>query len=133
MDHDITEVSTWNMVSVKFDYENRDSMKFHMGQLDVPKGYVKPNLETSVYLISHYASKGWWVKHHSENKRQAKSHSVPGGTHKKILLKERVCKFHSETKQCTKFHPEAKWWMKLDSDNKKFIKVCSENKGFVKV
>lgn len=64
-------------------------MKFLMGQLDVSRGYVKSNLETSVYLISHYDSKGWWIKHHSENKWQAKSHSVPGCTHKKTVLKKR--------------------------------------------
>jgi hypothetical protein len=69
-------------------------MKFHMGQLDVPscimeqKGYVKSHLETSVYMISQYDSKGC-VKHHSENKRQAKSHPVPGGTYKKIVLKKK--------------------------------------------
>jgi hypothetical protein len=75
------------MESVKSDSENRDRMKFHMEQLDVPsciikkKGYVKSHLEPSVYMISRYDSKGC-VKHHSENKRQAKSHPVPGGTYK---------------------------------------------------
>ena len=57
---------TWsfNTESVKSDSKNRDGMKFHMGQLDVPscimekkkKKYVKSQLETSLYMISHYES-----------------------------------------------------------------------------
>ena len=68
-----------NMKSVTSDFENRDCMKFHMGQLGMPgsimgpTGYVKSYLETNVYMISPYESKGY-VKSHSENKRQAKSH-----------------------------------------------------------
>lgn len=68
---------------------------------------MNSHLETSVHMISHYGSKGC-VKHHSKSKRQTKSHPVPGGTYKKIVLKKRVCTFHSETKRCMKFHPEAK-------------------------
>jgi len=102
------------MDSGKSDSENRHCMKFYMGQLDVPscimkqKTYIKSHLENSVYMISHYDSNGC-VKHHSENKWQAKSRPIQGGTYKKIVLKKRVGKVYSETKRCMKFHPEAKW------------------------
>jgi hypothetical protein len=98
------------MESGNSDSEKRHCMNFHMRQLDVPscimeqKAYMKSHFEISVYMISHYDSNGC-VKRFSENKWQAKSHPVPGGTYKKIVLKKKGMKILPRDEEMHKVSP----------------------------